>query len=194
MKFVPLASLYSSALPPEVEIREDGTVSLIVNRFHLSRGNRDVVLFAGDSSPLDEQYEFADAVLSYAKSLGVKEMYSVGTRWTEAPLPPSQTPELIGFSTDAVGVEELKSKGVGLIKDEPAPFFASMVVGLSKEYGMRGYKVSVNHGEPIPNTRSVTRMLELLSKMIGFEIDLAGLQVAKETIPSPQPEGSGIYH
>ncbi len=194
MKFEPLASLYSSALPPEVEIREDGTVSLAVNHFYLNRGERDIVLFAGDSSPFDDQYGFTDVVLSYAKSLGVKEMYSVGTRWSEAPLPPSQTPELIGFATDAVGVEELKSKGVRLIKDEPAPFFASMVVGLSKEYGMRGYKVSVNHGEPIPHTRSVTRMLDLLSKMIGFEIDLTGLQLAKETSPIPQPEGSGIYH
>lgn len=194
MKFVPLASLYSSALPPEVEIREDGTVSLAVNHFYLSRGERDIVLFAGDSSPFDDQYEFTDAVLSFAKSLGVREMYSIGTRWTEAPLTPTQTTEVMGFATDPEGVEELKSNGVKLIKDEPAPFFASMVVGLAKGYGMRGYKVSVNHGEPTPHARSVAKMLEVLSKMIGFEIDLVGLRPPDDISPSPQPGGSDVYH
>jgi len=194
MKFEPLASIYSSALPPEVEIREDGTVSLAVNHFYLNKGKRDIVLLAGDSSPFDDQYEFTDVVLSYAKRLGVKEMYSVGTRWTEAPSAASQITDVLGFATDPEGVEQLKSNGVKLIRDEPAPFFASMVVGLAKEYGMRGYKVSVNHGEPLPHARSVGRMLEVLSKMIGFQIDLVGLQAPADLTPNPQPGGSEIYH
>src|SRR5712691_10403166 len=109
MKFVALASLYSSALPPEVEVREDGTVSLTVIRFYLCRGEKDLVLLAGDSSPLDDQYQFTDAVLEYAKKLGVKEMYSVGPRWTEAPAYPSQAPEVLGFASDSAGVEDLRS-------------------------------------------------------------------------------------
>ena len=78
----------------------------------------------------------------------MREVYSIGARWTEAQLSPDQTPAVLGFATDLVGVKQLKSNGVELIKDEPAPFFASMVVGLAREYAMRGYKVSVNHGEP----------------------------------------------
>ncbi len=193
MKFVPLASLYSSALPPEVEVREDGTVSLTVIRFYLKRGERDLVLLAGDSSPLDDQYQFTDAVLEYAKKLGVKEMYSVGPRWTEAPVNPSQALEVLGFASDSAGVEDLRTNGVELIKEEPAPFFASMVVGMAGGYGMRGFKVSVNHGEPLPHTRSVVKMLEVLSKMIGFEIDLAELQPATEASPNLRADGSGVY-
>jgi len=124
----------------------------------------------------------------------VKELYSVGARWTEAPIPASQDSAVIGFSTDADGVEELKSRGVGIIKDEPAPFFASMAAGLAKEHGMRGYKTSVNHGEPGPHVRSVARILEVLSRMIGFEIDMMGLQPSKEVARSPQPTGTDIYH
>ena len=194
MKFVPLASLYSSALPPEVAVREDGTVSLVVNQFHLHRGRRDIVLFEGDSSPLDDQYGFTDAVLAYARRLGVGEIYSIGARWTEAPAPPDQAPAVLGFATDLVGVKELKSPGVELIKDEPAPFFASMVVGLAKGYAMRGYKVSVNHGEPLPHPRSVASMLQVLSKMLGFEIDLAELQTTKGPLSAKQPDEGSIYH
>jgi proteasome assembly chaperone (PAC2) family protein len=193
MKFDAIASLYSSALPPEVEVREDGTVSLTVIRFYLSRGEKDLVLLAGDSSPLDDQYQFTDAVLEYARKLGVKEMYSVGPRWTEAPAYPSQAPAVLGFASDSVGVEDLRSNGVELIKEEPAPFFASMVVGMAGDYGMRGYKVSVNHGEPMPHTRSVQKMLEVLSKMIGFEIDLAELQPATEASPNLRTDRSGVY-
>jgi proteasome assembly chaperone (PAC2) family protein len=184
MKFVPLASLYSSALPPEVAVREDGTVSLVANHFHLHKGRRDIVLFEGDSSPLDDQYGFTDAVLTYARRLGVGEIYSIGARWTEAPAPPDQTPAVLGFATDLVGVKELKSHGVELIKDEPAPFFASM----------RGYKISVNHGEPLPHPRSVTSMLEVLSKMLEFEIDLAELQTPIGPLSAKQPDESSIYH
>jgi len=58
---------------------------------------------------------------------------------------------------------------------------------------MRGYKVSVNHGEPLPHPRSVARMLEVLSKMVGFEIDLDELQAPKGPLAAKQPDEGSIY-
>jgi len=181
MDFKRFATLYASGLPPAIAISEEGTARLVSVGFHHLSGRRDVVLLAGDTSPVDEQYEFCESVLRFAKELGVVDLISVGTRWTDSVTAPSSTPTVLGFATDERGVEELKGYGVTIIKDEPAPFFASMVVGLAETHGIRGYKLSVDHGEPIPHPKSLIELLRVLSKMVAIEVDAADLEAgAKE--------------
>lgn len=197
MKFERIATIRASAFPPEVIVRDGGVSSLPECHFHLNRGERDLVLFTGDTSPMDGQYEFAATLLDYAEELGVKELYSIGTRWAENPLSPNAEPEPKGFSTDHVGVEKLKKNGVKILAEEPAPFFASMVVGMAKERGIRGYKLSVDHGEPSPHSRSVARLLGVLSAMVGFQIQLEESKAPKASsepaLPAREVGGSAIY-
>jgi len=194
MKFQCIATVRSSAFPPEVIIRNEGISTLPECKFNLNTEGRDLVLFTGDTSPMDGQYEFATTILDYAEELGVKELYSVGARWAENPLSPEADPEPNGFSTDRVGVEKLKKNGVKIMTEEPAPFFASMVVGMAKERGIRGYKVSVDHGEPSPHPRSVRQLLGVLSVMAGFPVRLEESKPDLKT-PSPpkQASDSEIY-
>jgi uncharacterized protein len=189
MKFEKIATVYSSAFPPEVIVREDGISSLPACYFYQAEGKDGLVLFAGDASPMDGQYEFAHLVLDFARGLGVKELYSVGARWAENPLSPEVDPEPSGFATDKIGVAKLKKHGVKVLSEEPAPFFASLVVAMAQEYGIRGYKLSVDHGEPSPHVRSVTKLLGVLSEMTGFETPLDELKA--QTKPSSQPKVGG---
>jgi len=194
LKFEEVAVVHSSAFPPEVIVREDGVSSLPACRFYALRGKRDVLLFAGDSSPTDDQYAFASMLLAQAEKLGVKELYSVGARWSENPLPAYQDPEVNGFGTDELAVKKLKRHGVKVIEAEPAPFFASMVVGMAKAHDIRGYKISVDHGEPLPHTRSVIKLLEVISSMAGFEVGLAELR-SEVVRPAPaKPPGTGAIY
>jgi len=191
MRFTRIATIRSSAFPPEVLVREGGISTLPECHFDLSQEGRDLILFSGDSSPMDGQYEFAITLLDFARELGVKELYSVGARWAENPLAAEVEPEPNGFSTDRVGVTKLKKNGVKIVAEEPAPFFASMVVGMAREHGIRGYKLSVDHGEPSPHTRSVARLLEVLSAMIGFKVRLEERKRQSQNSPPPQRETSG---
>lgn len=198
MKFERIATIRSSAFPPEVIVRDNGISTLPECNFSLNSDGRDLVLFTGDSSPMESQYDFARMLLDYAKDLDVKELYSVGTRWAESPLSPDVEPEPNGFSTDKVGVAKLRRNGVKVIAEEPAPFFASLVIGMAREYGIRGYKLSVDHGEPSPHPRSVARLLRALSAMIGFHMELDTNEQAKHD-PEDLEElrrdnrGSAIY-
>ncbi len=195
MDFEKVATVRSSAFPPEVLIREEGVSTLPECSFYVSRGKRDILLFAGDTSPMDDQYEFAQFLLEEAKGLGVEELYSVGARWAENPMPPESEPQASGFATDAAGVTKLKKHGVKVLGEEPAPFFASMVVAMAKDHGIRGYKLSVDHGEPSPHVRSVTRLLEILSGLAGFEVDLGDLRSKALPITPARRSGEGtIYH
>jgi len=195
MDFKKIGTVRASAFPPEVLVRDDGLSALPECRFYLSRGKRDLLLFAGDTSPADEQYEFAEFILNVALKMEVKEMYSVGARWTENPLSSEAEPQAAGFSTDPSGVARLKKQGVRILGEEPAPFFASMVVAMAKDVGIRAYKLSVDHGEPSPHVRSVTKLLEILAAMASFEVDLDELR-AKSTPASParQQGNNTIYH
>lgn len=195
MKFEKVGTVRTSAFPPEVLLREEGVSSLPECAFYLSRGKRDVVLFAGDSSPADEQYELASFLLEQAEGMGVKELYSIGARWTENPLPPEAPPHTTGFSTDSTGVSKLRKHDVKILEDEPAPFFASMVVAMAREHGIRGYKLAVDHGEPSPHVRSVAKLLEVLGGAAGFEIDLEELRTQlPPASPARAPGNVSIYH
>jgi proteasome assembly chaperone (PAC2) family protein len=195
MKFEKVATVRTSAFPPEVLVRENGVSTLPECSFYLSRGKHDLVLFAGDTSPMDEQYEFAQFLLERAKKMGVEELYSVGARWAENPLPPEAEPQASGFASDSAGVAKLKKHGVKVLGEEPAPFFASMVVAMAKDHGIRGYKLSVDHGEPSPHVRSVMKLLDILGDMAGFDVDLEELRSkALPTTPARKPGNGSIYH
>ncbi len=194
MKFDEVAVLHSSAFAPEVIVRDDGTSVLPSCRFYVHRGKKDILLFAGDASPMDDQHLFASTLLEFAKKVGVDELYSVGARWSETPQPQFQEPEVNGFATDKEGVRKLKRHGVKVIEAEPAPFFASMVVGMAKDYGIKGYKISVDHGEPAPHTRSVIRMLEALSAMMDFGVELDDLRSQIKAPPQERPPGTGAIY
>jgi proteasome assembly chaperone (PAC2) family protein len=190
-----MGTVRSSAFPPEVLVRDGGVSSLPECNFYRLRGETDLVLFAGDASPMDEQYEFAQFLLGKAGKMGVKELYSVGARWAENPVPPEAEPQATGFSSDSVGVAKLKKHGVKIVGEEPAPFFASMVVAMAKDHGIRGYKLSVDHGEPSPHTRSVIKLLEILGGMTGFDVDLTELRSKALPVAPPRQSGnSTIYH
>jgi len=194
MEFTKVGTFYGSAFPPEVLVRDDGLATLPECSFYLGGGKKKVLLFAGDTSPMEEQYAFAKAMLKKSEEFGVRELYSIGARWAENPTSPEVDPEPSGFSTDSVGVEKLKKAGVKVLKEEPAPFFSSMVVAMAKAHGIRGYKLAVDHGEPSPHVRSVLKMLDLLSKMTGIEVDLEELRTAVKAPATPKQLGNATIY
>jgi len=202
MEFKRFATLYSSSLPADVAIEDDGITRLRSNSFYSCAGKRRVIMLAGDGSPFDDQQEYAHSVLSYARQLGAKEVVSIGARWSESPVPPGVPLTPVGFATDAAGVKELEGLGVTITRGEPGPFFPNLVVGMAAEYGMRGYKIGVDHGEPRPHPRSLIQIVGVLSKMLGFDIDLKELVVRakelekagpEEGLPEVRRERGGIY-
>ncbi len=176
LEFKQLATLYSSAMSPEIRISKAGISSMLSNNFYLHSGKaRDYVLLAGHASPLESEYEYGETVLEYAKGLGVKELISIGARWSQAVLSPVEGPKVLGFSSDEAGVTKLTEAGVSILKSESAFYFANVIVPLAKLHGITGYKLSVDHGEPIPHPKSLLAILDVLAKMIRLEVDTSDL-------------------
>jgi proteasome assembly chaperone (PAC2) family protein len=216
LEFKQIATLYSSAMSPEIRISRAGISSMLSNNFYLHSGEtRDYILFAGHSSPLEAEHEYGQTVLEYADKLGVKELISVGARWSQPVLSPTESPKVLGFSTDETGTKKLGEVGVTLLKSEAAYYFANVIVPLSKLHGIRGYKLSVDHGEPIPHPKSLIAILDVFSKLVDLKVDttdllsqskelaeaiqkaeIEGLDVDEDGEPSGQrrpPQGDDIY-
>jgi proteasome assembly chaperone (PAC2) family protein len=194
--------LYSSSLPAAVAVEADGLARLHSNRFYSLGGERRIIMLAGDGSPFDDQQEYASTVLSFARELGVKEVVSIGARWSESPAAAGSSLKPVGFATDAKGVKELEGLGVTVTKGEPGPFFPNLVVGMAVDYGMRGFKVGVDHGEAMPHLRSVVLIVGVLSKMLGIQVETKSLVArAKELeregtgqeLPEVHRQRDGIY-
>ena len=169
------ATLYSSSMPPAVRIAADGIAELAkVDFYHHFNGKRDIILFSGYSSPASGEYEYAEVVLSYAKKLGIKELLSLGARWSDQPVSPYEYPVVYGFASDLDGVRWLEANGVNVLKNESAFYFANLIIGMAPLYGMRGFKLSVNHGEPTPHPKATSSFLKILSKF-GIEADTSDL-------------------
>jgi proteasome assembly chaperone (PAC2) family protein len=201
LEFRRIATLYSSSLPPAVSIADDGMARLHSNSFNLHEGRRPLVMVAGDGSPFDDQHQYAHSILSFSQRVGATSLISIGARWSDAPIAPGSTPKVVGFSTDSDGVKELEGRGVAVTKSEPGPFFPNLVVGMAVGYGMRGYKLGVDHGEPIPHPRSVIQILKVLEGMGGFEVETKELEERAEgmkeepqgALPEMPKERGGIY-
>lgn len=177
VEFKKFASFYSSALPAAIAVSKGGVADLVGVHFYHARSNsRDLVLLAGYGSPTSDEYEFGAEILSYAKRLGVNEVVSVGARWNEEPLPPLEAPKVLGFSTDEEGARWLEGNDVTLLRSEPAYYFANTVVGLAPVFGLRGCKLSVNHGEPRPHPRSLIALLGVLRKKLDLPLDTSTLE------------------
>jgi proteasome assembly chaperone (PAC2) family protein len=67
---------------------------------------------------------------------------------------------------------------------------------------MRGYKLGVDHGEPMPHPKSLIQITGVVSKMLGLDIDLKELVARakdldrvkpQEGLPEVARERSGIY-
>ena len=172
MDFKLVATLYSSSIPSEVKISNEGIGNIVSNNFYVSSGKkRDYMLLAGQSSPVTDEYEYCEEVLSLAKKAGVRELYSIGARWTDEVTPPLEAPKVLGFANDVEGMNRLNEAGVSILKNESAYFFANTIVPLAKSFGIRGYKLSVNHGEPLPHPKSSIAFLRVLSKMVELDVD-----------------------
>ncbi len=183
LDFKQVATLYSSAMSPEIRISRNGIAGMLSNNFYLHSGKiRDYLLFAGHSSPVESEYEYGEVVLDYAKSIGVKELISFGARWSQPVLSPLEAPRVLGFGTDETAVNNLKEAGVVILKSESAYYFANLIVPLAKIHGMRAYKLSVDHGEPTPHPKTLSALITVLSKMIDLEIDSSDLEVQSKEL------------
>lgn len=181
LKAEEFAEIYSSAYPPRIRVREDGTADLPKNRFYFwtNPAGQDLILFTGDSQPTSPEgaYEICGKVLELAKELGVKRVYTIGAGIGNVYDP---DPKVYGTASEKNLVEELRNLGVNVMTRGTITWMNGLLIGLAKLMDMEGificaYCYSGDSAYEV-DAKAAQGLVDSLSKVFGFHVDLAPLQ------------------
>ena len=203
LKAVKFIDMYSKFFPPQVLVNDSGTVRLVSNEFfHIKRpeAENDIVVLVGDYQGLtpEGQYQLSDQILKVCKDLGVKMIFTLGGYGLGRMI---EKPRVLGAATDEQLVEELKTVGVTFSKGEPGSGIvgaSGLLLGLGSLQGVRAACLMGETSGYFVDPKAAQALLEVLSRRLGFKIDLTELEdraqqidaitsKLKESEPAPEP-------
>ncbi len=182
LKAKKFAELYSPYLPPQVSIRDDGTIHLVNNELYYWKGKEnDLILLLGDFQGItpDGQYRISEKTLEIGEKFNLSKIFTLGGLGTGNIV---RTPKVFGAATDKNLVKELKKYEV-IFKGGGAIFGAAgLLIGLGMQRNIPGAcLMGETHGQII-DAKSAEAVLRVLTKVLRIEIDMTELtEKAKET-------------
>jgi uncharacterized protein (TIGR00162 family) len=180
--------------PAEVLIEDSVIQSLKFpqNKFYFwDKGDRhDLLIFIGSDQP-QQGWEFAHRVLDVAEEFRVRRIY------TSAAFPlwmhHSREPHVWGTATNSQLVKYLKTYGVMLMEEGTIGGLNGLLLGVAKQRGMEGVCLLGEmpiYATRIPNPKASQAVLEVLTKMLGIEMDLKDLTAMAEQM---EPNMEQLY-
>jgi uncharacterized protein len=182
LKAKKFAEIYSPFLPPQVTIKEDGTVQLVNNEMYYWKGEKnDIILLLGDFQGItpDSQYKLSEKAIDISLEYGLKRIFTLGGLGTGDIV---RSPKVFGAATSLEQVEELKKYGV-IFRGGGAIFGAAgLLVGLGMLRGIpSACLMGETHGQII-DAKSAEAVLKVLTSILGIEMDMTELAgKARET-------------
>ena len=150
--------------------------------WHNPDSNKDIILFIGDEQPSFKGYELANCVLDVSQKFRVKRVYTCAA--AVARIHHTEKPKVWGVATNQKLVEELKNYDVVLRGKLQIAGLNGLFLGVAKEKGIEGICLLGEvpmYTTRIPNPKASLAVLEIMTKILGTDIDLAELAtVAKE--------------
>jgi uncharacterized protein len=178
-----VAEYTSPTFPPQVSVKEDGTVdSPRAEMFYApTKGGRSLFVFTADAQPTtsEGEYELSDSVVKFAKRCGVKRVFTLAAYITGSF---SKSPKVYGAGTSKGMAEELTSHGVTLMKDGGISGMNGLLIGVAALRGLEGACLLGETSGYVVDAGASEAVLDLLSKMLGLAVDTSKLkEKAEET-------------
>lgn len=171
-----LADIFCKDFPPQVFVREDGTIKLVNNElFYVKKSEKsahDLVLMTGDYQGLTSagQYELVSRVLDLLKEAGCKRLFTLGGYGLGRLVP---EPGVLGAATDLETVEAMKGLGVQFREDEPGGGIigaSGLFLGLGKLHGMSGVCLMGETSGYLVDPHSAKAVLKILTNALGLKV------------------------
>ena len=182
-KLKKVAEYTSSSFPPQVSVKEDGTVDPPKGEMYFAqtKGGRSIFVFTADAQPTtsEGEYELSDAVVKFAKKCGVRKVYTLAAYITGSF---SNSPKVYGAATSKELAESLSEKGVTMMKDGGISGMNGLLIGVAALRGLEGACLLGETSGYVVDAGASKAVLELLSSVVGVPIDTSKLkEKAEET-------------
>ena len=179
LKAKKFAELYSPNFFPFVMIHEN-KIHVLRNEFYYhSDKKRDYIFLIGDCQSHDPQghYEVSGKILGFLKSLGCKEIITIGGFGTGKVV---EKPKVYGTATDESVIKLYKEIGVNFNiagKITTIVGASGLLPGLGKQYGMKGIcLLGETTGYPIiTDPTAAEAILNVITKALNLKVDLKKL-------------------
>lgn len=176
-----IIEIYSPHFPPQVMVKEDGTIKQVKNEIYARRGEDggpDLLIVIGDyqSATNEGHYELASIYLDIAESYKVKRIYALGGYGTGQFVDKSS---VMGAATSLELVEEMKGQGVLFQENEPGGGIigvSGLLLGLG---ALRGLEVVCLMGVTsgyLVDPKAASEVLRVLSSILGIEVGMHALE------------------
>ncbi|MDE1854104.1 MAG: proteasome assembly chaperone family protein [Thaumarchaeota archaeon] len=182
-KLKKVAEYTSATFPPQVSVKEDGTVDPPrAELFYApTKGGKSLFVFTADAQPTtsEGEYELSDAVVKFAKKCGVKRVYTLAAYITGSF---SESPKVYGAGTSKKMAESLTEQGVTLMKDGGISGMNGLLIGVAALRGLEGACLLGETSGYVVDAGASKAVLELLAKVVGVTVDTSKLkEKAEET-------------
>jgi uncharacterized protein (TIGR00162 family) len=178
-----VAEYTSSTFPPQVSVKEDGTVDPPRGElfFAPTKGGRSLFVFTADAQPTtsEGEYELSDAVVRFAGKCGVKKVFTLAAYITGSF---SKSPKVYGTGTSKEIIKSLEEKGVTLMRDGGISGMNGLLIGVAALRGLEGACLLGETSGYVVDAGASKAVLEMLSKVVEMPIDTSMLkEKAEET-------------
>jgi uncharacterized protein (TIGR00162 family) len=160
-----------------VLVNKRGNVRLLRGEFYFwknTMGENDLIFLIGDSQAqtIEGQYEVAKSILDFAHKLGVKTVITIGGYRQEA----EDKPQVIAVSTNPELLKKaIGGKAIASPPGNPIVGTAGLLLGLAKFTKMDALCLLGETRGYLPDPRAARSILEVLQRMLGFQVDFSGL-------------------
>ncbi|RMF88899.1 MAG: proteasome assembly chaperone family protein [Methanobacteriota archaeon] len=172
------ALLHSYDFPPQVLVKMDGVVESMRNEFYYHRGgSRDLILVTGNTQAAtnEGQYRLSEKILDLAEELGCSMIYTLGGFGVGRNV---EKPRVYGAVNDEGLIHSLEPLGVVLERSGVGHIIGAsgLLLGLGSLRGMAGICLMGETSGFYVDPGSAKAVLEVLTKHLGMDVDLEGLE------------------
>lgn len=178
LKAEKLAYLYSPHFPYFVLVGKKGSVRLLRGTFYFwknKKGRNDLMFFTGDSQAqtIEGQYEISDRILDFAKKYNVKMVVTIGGYRMEA----KDKPKVIAAATNPGLLNKaLRARAMVSPVGSPVVGTAGLILGLARFKKIDALCLLGETRGYLPDPKAAKSVLEVLQALLGFDVDLTGLE------------------
>jgi uncharacterized protein (TIGR00162 family) len=176
-----IIEIYSPHFPPQVMVKEDGTIKQVRNEIYARQGKNgepDLLILIGDyqSATNEGHYEITSIILDIAQSFQVQRIYALGGYGTGQFV---DKPTVMGAATSVELVEEMKQQGVVFQENEPGGGIigvSGLLLGLGALRKMDAVCLMGVTSGYLVDPKAAQAVLRILSRILGLDVGMQALE------------------
>jgi uncharacterized protein len=181
LKTEKIIEIYSPHFPPQVIVKEDGTIKQVRNDIYAYKGvdnEPDLLILIGDyqSATNEGHYELTNIFLDIAQSFNVKRIYALGGYGTGQFV---DKPMVMGAANRIELVEEMKQQGVIFHENEPGGGIigvSGLLLGMGALRNIDAICLMGVTSGYLVDPKAAQEVLRILSGILGVNVGMQALE------------------